>query len=38
VTARETLTHGYAYFTGIVPAPTEAVDRGIQALRSALHH
>jgi hypothetical protein len=38
VTARETLMHGYAYFTGIVPAPTQAVGRGIHALRSALHH
>jgi acetyl esterase/lipase len=34
----ETLTHGYAYFTGVVPAATQAMDLGIGALRSALHH
>jgi acetyl esterase len=33
----ETLPHGYAYFAGIVPAATEAVDRGIRALRKAIH-
>jgi acetyl esterase len=32
-----TLIHGYAYFTGIVPAATEAIDRGLAALKAALH-
>lgn len=31
-----TLIHGYAYFAGIVPAATEAVDAGIRALGAAL--
>lgn len=31
------LIHGYAYFDGIVPAATQEVDRGLAALRTALH-
>jgi acetyl esterase len=33
----ETLVHGYASFAGVVPAATEAVERGLKALRAALH-
>jgi acetyl esterase len=32
-----TLVHGYATFAGVVPAATEAVERGLKALRAALH-
>ncbi|HUO37138.1 MAG TPA: alpha/beta hydrolase [Mycobacterium sp.] len=32
----ETLVHGYAGFAGVVPAATEAVERGLKALRQAL--
>jgi acetyl esterase len=32
-----TLVHGYAGYDGVVPAATEAVERGMNALRSALH-
>ncbi len=32
----ETLVHGYLGYTGVVPAATEAVDRGLEALRAAL--
>jgi acetyl esterase len=34
----ESLMHGYAGFAGVVPAATEAVERGLRALRAALHH
>jgi acetyl esterase len=33
----ESLVHGFLAYHGIVPAATEAVDRGIAALRAALH-
>ncbi|MCV7298892.1 alpha/beta hydrolase [Mycobacterium barrassiae] len=33
----ETLIHGYAGYDGVVPAATEAVERGMNALRAALH-
>lgn len=33
----ETLVHGYLGYAGVVPAATEAVDRGLAALRAALH-
>ena len=33
----ETLVHGYLGYAGIVPAATEATDRGLAALRAALH-
>jgi acetyl esterase len=33
----ETLVHGYAGFAVVVPAAAEAVDRGLRALRAALH-
>jgi acetyl esterase len=33
----ETLVHGYLAFAGVVPAATEAMDRGLAALRVALH-
>lgn len=33
----ETLVHGYLGFAGIIPATTEAMDRGLSALRAALH-
>lgn len=33
----ETLVHGYIGFAGVVPAATEATDRGLAALRTALH-
>jgi acetyl esterase/lipase len=33
----ETLVHGYVGYAGVVPAATAAVDRGLAALRLALH-
>jgi acetyl esterase/lipase len=33
-----TLVHGYLGYAGVVPAATVATDRGLAALRSALHH
>jgi acetyl esterase/lipase len=33
----ETLIHGYLGYAGVVPAATEAADRGLDALRAALH-
>ncbi|MGV0871263.1 alpha/beta hydrolase [Mycolicibacterium sp. XJ879] len=33
----ETLVHGYLGYAGVVPAATEAMDRGLAALRRALH-
>lgn len=33
----ETLVHGYLGYAGVVPAATVAFDRGIAALRTALH-
>lgn len=33
----ETLIHGYLGYAGVVPAATEAADRGLAALRDALH-
>ncbi|AQA05686.1 lipase [Mycobacterium sp. MS1601] len=33
----ETLVHGYLGFAGVIPACTEAMDRGLSALRAALH-
>jgi len=33
----ETLVHGYLGYAGAVPAATAAMDRGLAALRSALH-
>ena len=33
----ETLVHGYVGYDGVVPAATEAVGRGMNALRDALH-
>lgn len=33
----ETLVHGYLGYAGVVPAATEALDRGLAALRVALH-
>jgi acetyl esterase len=33
----ETLVHGYLGYAGVVPAATEATDRGLAALRTALH-
>ena len=32
-----TLVHGYLGYAGVVPAATEATDRGLAALRAALH-
>jgi acetyl esterase/lipase len=32
------LVHGYLGYAGVVPAATEATDRGLAALRAALHH
>jgi acetyl esterase len=32
----ETLIHGYLGYAGVVPAATEAMDRGLSALRKAL--
>ncbi|MDQ2635387.1 MAG: alpha/beta hydrolase [Actinomycetota bacterium] len=34
----ETLVHGYLGYAGVVPAATEAMDRGVAALRKVLHH
>jgi len=33
----ETMVHGYLGYAGVVPAATEAMDRGLSALREALH-
>ena len=33
----ETLIHGYLGYVGVVPAATEAGERGLHALRTALH-
>ncbi|CAJ1583378.1 alpha/beta hydrolase [[Mycobacterium] wendilense] len=33
----ESLIHGYLGYAGVVPATTEAMDRGLSALRAALH-
>jgi acetyl esterase len=33
----ETLVHGYVGYAGVVPAATAAMDRGLAALRGALH-
>jgi acetyl esterase len=33
----ETLVHGYLGYAGVVPAATAAMDRGLEALRDALH-
>jgi acetyl esterase len=33
----ETLVHGYIGYAGVVPAATEAMDRGLAALKAALH-
>ncbi|MGV0645225.1 alpha/beta hydrolase [Mycolicibacterium sp. XJ2546] len=33
----ETLVHGYLGYAGVVPAATEAMDRGLAALREVLH-
>lgn len=33
----ETLVHGYVGYAGVVPAATEAMDRGLAALKAALH-
>jgi acetyl esterase len=33
----ETLVHGYLAFAGVVPAATEAMDRGLATLKAALH-
>jgi acetyl esterase len=33
----ETLIHGYLGYAGVVPAATDAMDRGLAALRTALH-
>ena len=33
----DTLVHGYVGYDGVVPAATEAVGRGMNALRDALH-
>ena len=33
----ETLIHGYLGYAGVVPAATDAMDRGLSALRNALH-
>ncbi|HMZ13855.1 MAG TPA: alpha/beta hydrolase fold domain-containing protein, partial [Mycobacterium sp.] len=33
----ETLVHGYLGYAGVVPAATEATERGLLALRAALH-
>jgi acetyl esterase len=34
----ETMVHGYVGYAGVVPAATEATDRGLAALKKALHH
>lgn len=33
----DTLVHGYLGYAGVVPAATEATERGLAALRRALH-
>ena len=33
----ETLVHGFISFNGLIPAASEATDRGLAALRAALH-
>lgn len=33
----ETMVHGYLGYAGVVPAATEAMNRGLAALRAALH-
>jgi acetyl esterase/lipase len=33
----ETMVHGYLGYAGVVPAATEAMDRGLSALREVLH-
>lgn len=33
----ETMVHGYLGYAGVVPAATAALDRGLSALRAALH-
>ena len=33
----DTLVHGYLGYAGVVPAATEATERGMKALRKALH-
>ena len=33
----ETLVHGYVGYAGVVPAAAGAMDRGLAALRTALH-
>ncbi|VAZ94138.1 Carboxylesterase NlhH [Mycobacterium pseudokansasii] len=33
----ETMVHGYVGYAGVVPAATAAMDRGLTALREALH-
>ena len=33
----QTLVHGYLGYAGVVPAATDAMDRGLLALRAALH-
>jgi acetyl esterase/lipase len=33
----DTLVHGYLGYAGVVPAATEATERGLAALRAALH-
>ncbi|KAA1249497.1 alpha/beta hydrolase [Mycobacterium simiae] len=33
----ETMVHGYVGYAGVVPAATSAMDRGLAALRAALH-
>jgi acetyl esterase/lipase len=34
----DTLVHGYVGYAGVVPAATDALDRGLVALRAALHN
>jgi acetyl esterase len=33
----DTMVHGYLGYAGVIPAATEAMDRGLAALRAALH-
>jgi acetyl esterase/lipase len=33
----ETMVHGYIGYAGVVPAATAGMDRGLAALRAALH-
>jgi hypothetical protein len=33
----KTMVHGYLGYAGVVPAATEAMDRGLAVLREALH-